>query len=118
MNSFEVSKYPPKNPSIASQHVLFPKNGNKITRSFGPAQVHKNTKVCLLSVTEAIGREGGFFETVWYTFDGSVPRPNNGHKMTSRTILKLAPEAIRVAKFSNQPGQQNGNFRLRMDQLS
>ena len=117
MNSFEVNKYPPKNPSIASQHVLFPKNGNKIIRTFGPAQVHKNTEVCMLSITENIGGQG-VIEVLWYTLDGSVPRPNNGHKMTSRSILKLPPEAVRVARFSNQPGQQAGNFRLRMDQLS
>ncbi len=117
MNSFEVSKYPPRNSSIASQNLVFPKNGNKFMRTFSPSQIHKNTKVCLLSITENIGGQGQI-ETVWYTFDGSVPRPDNGHKMTSRIILKLSPEAVRVARFSNQPGQQNGPFRLRMDQLS
>jgi hypothetical protein len=117
MNSFEASKYPPKNPSISAQHVLFPKNGNKKTVSFGPAQIHKNTKVCMLSITENIGGQGTS-ERLWYTFDGSVPRPNNGHKMTSKSIIRLSPEAVRVARFSNQPGQQAGNFRLRMDQLS
>tara|TARA_R110002153_G_scaffold116050_1_gene259517 strand:- start:227 stop:445 length:219 start_codon:yes stop_codon:yes gene_type:complete len=71
----------------------------------------------MLTVTEAIGMQGQI-EIIWYTFDGSVPDSTNGHRMTSKEILHLSPGAIRVARFSHEPNQQTGPFRLRMEQLS
>jgi hypothetical protein len=116
MNSYDVNRNNSKNPGVQSRQRNFPDNGNKKTVSFAE-YLDPNTKTCLISVSDTTGGYGRI-ETVWYTFDGSVPRPNNGHRMTSRSILKLPAEAVQVARFSNQPGQQGALFILRMDQLS
>jgi len=116
MNAYDVNRNSPKNPGVESRQRNFPKNGNKKTVSFAE-YLDPNTKVCLISASDTTGGQAAI-ETLWYTFDGSVPRPNNGHKMTSRSILKLSAEAVRVARFSNQPGIQSSLIILRMDQLS
>ena len=117
MNAYEVNTYNAKNSGVNKISKFFPKNGNKITRSFTRSEIDTRTKTCMLSITEKIGGTGEI-ETVWYTFDGSTPRPDKGHRMTSRGYLELAVGAVLAAKFSNQPGQQNGDFRLQLDQLT
>lgn len=117
MNCYQVNTYNAKNLGVASISKLFPKNGNKFTRSYTRSEIDSNTKTCILSISDSLGT-GATIETVWYTFDGSTPRPNNGHRMTSRAILELSAGAVLAAKFSNQPGQQTNAFRLHMDQLT
>ena len=116
MNSFEVNRYPSRNFSIESQYIYFP-NSSKKTASFPASKIHKNTEVCMLTVTESISMQGQIV-VLWYTFDGTVPDSTNGHRMTSKDILHLSPGAIRVARFSHEPNQNVGAFRLRMEQLS
>lgn len=117
MNAYEVNAYNAKNVGVDGISKLFPKNGNKITRSFTRSEIDPRTKTCMISISEKTGGSGGI-ETVWYTFDGSIPRPNNGHRLTSRGRIELGVGAVLAAKFSNQPGQQGGNFRLQLDQLT
>ncbi len=116
MNSYDVNRNNPKNAGVESRQRNFPKNGNKKTVSFSE-YLDPRTRTCLISVSDTTGGQAEI-ETVWYTFDGSVPRPTNGHKMTSRSILELSRGAVESARFSNQPGIQNSMFILRMDQLS
>lgn len=115
MNSFDVNRNNSKNQGVQSRRRDFPKNGNKKTVSFAE-YLDPSTKTCMISASDSVGGQGAI-EVVWYTFDGSVPRPTNGHRMTSRSILELSAGAVRTARFSNQPGQQNQPFILRMDQL-
>lgn len=117
MNAYEVNTYNAKNSGVNGISKIFPKNGNKITRSFTRSEIDPRTKTCMISITEEIGGAGRA-ETVWYTFDGSTPRPNNGHRITSKGRIELSVGAVLAAKFSNQPGQQNGAFRLQLDQLT
>jgi hypothetical protein len=116
MNSYDVNRNNPKNAGVESRQRNFPKNGNKKIVSFAE-YLDSSTRTCLISVSDTTGTPPAI-EIVWYTFDGSIPRPTNGHRMTSRSILELPRGAIETARFSNQPGQQNAEFILRMDQLA
>lgn len=117
MNAYDVNRYNVKNSGVDSVARVFPKDGNKYTRSFDRSDIDPKTKTCLISITDSLGGQVKV-ETLWFTFDGSTPKPDNGHKMGSKGILELAAETVLQTKFSNQPGQQNAEFRLRLDQLT
>ena len=116
MNSYDVNRY---NVPIGRSTIrrVFPNNGNKIIRGFEAFELHPGTKTCLISIGE-YGHLSNKIARVWYTFDGTTPTPTNGHRMTSRSILELSVEMVLDAKFSNQPGHQNGDFSIFLNQLT
>jgi len=116
MNSYDVNRNNPKNAGVESRQRNFPKNGNKLVKTFSE-YLDPRTRTCLISISDTTGGPPAI-ETMWYTFDGSKPTPTNGHKMTSRSILELSAGAVETAKFSNQPGIQTSLIVLRMDQLA
>jgi len=115
-NSYEVNRYnvPVGLPRIRK---VFPTGGFKYVRTIDPSDLDSKTKTCLVSISE-YGHNSNRISRCWYTFDGSTPRPTNGHRMTSRSILQLSVDMIKNIKFSNEPPHQSGDFRLFVDQLT
>lgn len=117
MNAYDVNRDNQPNGNANSIRRIFPKNGNKFTRTIDASLIDERTKTCLLSINESPNASSRI-HILWYTFDGSTPSPTNGHRMTSRSILELSAGAVKAAKFSNQPGVQSGQIYLLVDQLT
>ena len=117
MNAYDVNRNNKPNENADSIRRIFPKNGNKFTRTIDASLINDQTKTCLLSINES-SNFSSRIQTLWYTFDGSIPSPTNGHKMTSKSRLELSSGAVKAAKFANQPGAQSGEIVLLVDQLT
>jgi len=90
MNAYVVNRYNVPTKGATSQLLTFASDGSSGVLQF--AAHEENTKVIFMTVTGA---------GVYMTVDGSVPAPNNNHKLYAGNNYYFNSDLVSKAKFKN-----------------